>query len=79
VNREINRCLSTHPCVDCGETDPEFDHRDGVEKVETIAYLRAKDDRKSLLTEIDKCDVRCSNCHSRRTAKQFGRSKMLVA
>ena len=81
LNREIDDYLQQHPCIDCGETNPvvlDFDHRDGVEKVETIAYLRAKRDREGLLIEIAKCDVRCSNCHSRRTAKQFGWSKMLA-
>ena len=81
LNREIDDYLKQHPCIDCGETNPivlDFDHRNGVEKVETIAYLRAKGDREGLLIEIAKCDVRCSNCHSRRTAKQFSWSKMLA-
>jgi hypothetical protein len=81
LSLEIDEYLRTHPCVDCGETDPlvlDFDHRDGVEKLETIAYLRARGNREVLLREIDKCEVRCSNCHSRRTAKQFGWSKILA-
>jgi hypothetical protein len=25
-----------------------------------------------VLVEIEKCDVRCANCHRKRTAQQFG-------
>jgi hypothetical protein len=82
LGREIDEYLRAHACVDCGETDPlvlEFDHRDGVDKLETIAFLRVRGTRQELLAEIGKCDVRCSNCHQRRTAKQFGWAKLLVA
>jgi hypothetical protein len=82
LSREIDEYLRTHTCVDCGESDPlllEFDHRDGVEKLETIAFLKARGNRDELFAEIRKCDVRCSNCHQRRTAKQFGWAKLLVA
>jgi len=81
VNREIDEYLRSHPCVDCGESDPvvlDFDHRDGVEKIETISGLRARGRREQLFAEIAKCDVRCSNCHSRRTAMQFGWSKIVA-
>jgi hypothetical protein len=80
--REIDEYLRVHPCVDCGESDPlvlEFDHKDGVDKLETIAFLRARGSRDELVAEIEKCEVRCSNCHQRRTAKQFGWTKLLVA
>ena len=82
IDREIDEYLRAHPCIDCGERDPlvlEFDHRDGVEKLETIAFLRARGKRDALMAEIDKCDVRCSNCHQRRTAKQFRWTKLLLA
>ena len=79
--REIDEYLRAHNCVDCGESDPfilEFDHRDGVEKLDDVAFLRARGRRDELLAEIAKCDVRCSNCHQRRTAKQFGWTKLLA-
>lgn len=66
--------LSKHPCVDCGERDPvvlDFDHRDPKTKKFTIAGGR-KRTWDEILTEINKCDVRCANCHRKKTAKQLG-------
>jgi hypothetical protein len=80
--REVAEYLRAHPCVDCGESDPfvlEFDHRDRADKLETVAFLRVRGRRDELLAEIEKCEVRCSNCHQRRTAKQFGWTKLLLA
>ncbi len=61
-----------HKCLDCGETDPvvlEFDHRDPSLKCFNIASQRnAALDPTKLLLEIKKCDVRCANCHRRKTA-----------
>ena len=71
--------LATHPCVDCGETDPlllEFDHRDTKTKVNDVSLLiwdRKWDD---VSVEIAKCDVRCVRCHRRRTARDFGWSRL---
>jgi len=66
--------LADHPCVDCGETDPivlEFDHVRG--KSATIATMRQKvKPWADILQEIKRCDVRCANCHKRKTAIQFG-------
>lgn len=68
--------LLEHPCVDCGERDPvvlQFDHRDGVEKLGTISHMISKAvGMRTLVDEIAKCDVRCANCHQRRTAHKFG-------
>ena len=67
--------LETHPCVDCGETDIvvlEFDHKDGSDKKGEISLaLRDQWSFIRLKKEIDKCEVRCANCHRRRTAKQY--------
>lgn len=67
--------LSNHSCVDCGEADHlvlEFDHRDPSTKVAAIAQLVGRGcwSVQRLQTEIDKCDVRCTNCHRRRTRQQ---------
>ena len=70
----VQEYLETHPCVDCGESDPvvlEFDHVRG-EKVMDIAGMKAR--AASLFTidnEIAKCDVRCANCHRRKTAQEI--------
>lgn len=56
--------LLAHPCVDCGNTDTrvlDFDHlRDKKEKVSKMlsSYTWAK-----VYEEIEKCEVRCANCH----------------
>lgn len=67
-----------HGCIDCGEKDPvvlEFDHvRDT--KVSTISRLVSQNSGiEAILNEIKKCDVRCANCHRRRTAIQLVRFK----
>jgi hypothetical protein len=66
--------LLEHPCVDCGEADIrvlDFDHRPGVEKIEAIAVLVMRQaPLQRVLAEIEKCDVRCANCHRRRTAER---------
>jgi len=68
--------LLEHPCVDCGEADLrtlEFDHRDRTDKVATVAQLISRGTSwETLLTEIEKCDVRCANCHRVRTSGQLG-------
>jgi hypothetical protein len=65
--------FESHPCIDCGETDPvvlEFDH------VETKSFdiCQALPYRswQSILEEIEKCEVACANCHRRRTARRRG-------
>ena len=65
--------LSSHPCVDCGETDPmvlEFDHV--TEKTFTIGEGFRDRNWESVLAEIEKCEVVCANCHRRRTASRGG-------
>lgn len=65
--------LSSHPCVDCGESDAvvlEFDHFG--EKKRAISQMIASNTWENILLEIEKCEVRCANCHRRKTHTQFG-------
>jgi len=68
--------LKAHPCIDCGEGNPvvlEFDHRDDCIKVSEIAEMvRRGFSKERVQEEIDKCDVRCANCHRIKTASQLG-------
>ena len=63
--------LNEHPCLDCGETDPivlDFDHRsDKVFNVTSAVSYSLN----TVKREIAKCDIRCANCHRRKTAKEF--------
>jgi hypothetical protein len=82
--RDANRALLLaylldHPCVDCGEADPvllDFDHRDPSSKRSEVGRLAGRKQWPQVLAEIEKCDVRCANCHRRRTARQFAWGKL---
>ena len=73
VRKWLLEYLNLHPCVDCGEADVvvlEFDHRS--DKVADIARLMRNGSLDTIKAEVSKCDVRCCNCHRRKTAKDFG-------
>jgi hypothetical protein len=74
--------LMEHPCVDCGEPDPvvlEFDHRDSEDKRLAIAQMiERRYSWETIASEIAKCDVRCANCHRRRTSKQRRHCRTLL-
>jgi hypothetical protein len=67
--------LAATGCADCGERDVcvlDFDHvGEKTGNVMRLAYNEVSLAR--LRAEIDRCEVRCANCHRRRTA-QISRS-----
>lgn len=71
----IREYLSTHPCVDCKESRwqvLEFDHVRG-KKLHNIATMVISGRTIiRLQKEIEKCEVRCANCHRLKTSVQFG-------
>lgn len=76
VRAELLEYLSKKRCIDCGENDPvvlDFDHIDRKTKSKGIArMLSGHYAWATLLLEIEKCEIRCANCHRRKTYVQFG-------
>lgn len=70
----MHALMAERGCVDCGERDPivlEFDHVRG-DKRGRLAELARRTSWATIAAEIAKCEVRCANCHRRRTAQQLG-------
>lgn len=64
--------LQKHPCAHCGEKNIlclDFHHTDPSQKEYKISAIKSRSWEK-MLAEIDKCEVLCSNCHRKVTAKQ---------
>lgn len=64
--------LKNNGCIRCGENNPvvlEMDHL-GNKKycISDIIYCHTWE---SVLTEIEKCQILCANCHRKKTAKDF--------
>lgn len=85
-NKKLNRgrimkwiinYLENHSCIDCGESDPivlDFDHLyDKCDNICTLTHTGYGLDK--IILEIQKCVVRCSNCHRKKTAKDFNHLK----
>lgn len=71
-NKKLLQYLSDKRCIDCGENDPivlEFDHisnkTSGVS-----ALISGRWSWGNILKEIEKYEIRCANCHRKKTAKQ---------
>lgn len=66
--------LGQHGCVDCGEPDPvvlQFDHLN--DKRRDVSYMLLSGFTwAKIQAEIEKCQVRCGNCHRRKTARDLG-------
>lgn len=71
--------LEQNPCVDCGEKDIivlDFDHLSNKENTISIMVSNGYS-VESIKKEMNKCVVRCANCHRRKTTKEHGYYKYL--
>lgn len=81
--QRIFEYLLAHSCVDCGETNPivlTFDHVRGEKKFNiSESVLRLQPSWEKVVVEINKCDIRCANCHLIKTAteRKFWKIKIL--
>ena len=75
LKQYIWKYLSTHPCVDCGESNPvvlEFDHVKGKKNKSIARMVSDNYSLEAIQREISKCVVRCANCHRIKTHKERG-------
>ncbi len=74
INKKLlDEYLRKHPCIDCGEPDIEvlqFDHVRGQKQHAVSQMVCWGISWKKVLNEINKCDIRCANCHQRATNKR---------
>lgn len=71
--RRLYTYLSSHPCVDCGETNIqvlEFDHVRGDKTLDIAKFIERAIIWSKIETEIAKCEVRCANCHRIKTIER---------
>jgi len=72
-NRKFIISIKNHPCLDCGikfhHVAMDFDHRHGEIKGYEISRMR-NCSKATILKEVAKCDLVCSNCHRVRTWKR---------
>jgi hypothetical protein len=62
----VDNYKATHPCVDCGKSDPRlltFDHVRDIKKMAISQMVNQGYSLEAIQTEIDKCEVRCLECH----------------
>lgn len=71
--------LAENPCVDCGEADIvvlDFDHVRGEKCSDISIMVRRGLGLQTIAAEVEKCEVRCANCHRRVTAKRAGWARL---
>lgn len=83
IRKLLLEFLSTQRCAVCKESDPivlDFDHKRRDTKFKPISLMMSGHySWKSLMKEIEKCQILCANCHRRKSYFEsggFGKTKM---
>lgn len=67
--------MSDKECIDCGMSDIRYldhDHVRGIKKFGVSRMVRSSTHSwEAVKKEIEKCDIRCANCHRIKTAIDF--------
>lgn len=70
--QNVANYLLDRSCIDCGEDDIrvlDFDHRGG--KMDEVTNMARRGlPWETIAAEIARCEIRCANCHRRRTAHE---------
>ena len=77
AQKYVYEWLSSHPCVDCNNSDIrvlDFDHVRGNKKYNIGRMVFRGYGVDTIQEEINKCDVRCKNCHAIATYNRAGGS-----
>lgn len=75
--RHVYTILTTSGCVECGTRDLvvlDFDHV-GAKSARVMRLVRDESSLARIDDEIAQCEVRCANCHRRRTATALGHNR----
>ena len=74
-NKEfVDRVKRMYNCVDCGESEPivlEFDHVRGEKRRAVADMVSNYYSIKTIKEEIRKCEIRCANCHRKKTHERM--------
>jgi hypothetical protein len=79
IEQFIADYLFKNPCVSCGETDIltlEFDHCKGKKSFAICTAISRAYSLERIKVELEKCQVLCSNCHSRKTQHEANSWKL---
>jgi hypothetical protein len=76
IKTYVDELKQASPCADCKQSfhpvAMDFDHLPGHTKLKSIAYMVMRRwSLSSIIEEIAKCEIVCSNCHRVRTIKRL--------
>lgn len=79
----VNKIKESSSCMDCDQSyhsyQMDFDHRDQTLKINGITdMIVSQQSIEIIMSEIDKCDLICANCHAMRSSIQLNYKKYIT-